>query len=129
MLFRSLLLAFALALSACSENSTGNSSTPSAAAPAPATAEESAGRSATVAASDAVTGIPECDNFLAAYERCVADKVPEASRGTFDTSLKQWKDSWKQMASDPNTKAMMPSVCAQSQAASAQSMQAYGCSF
>src|SRR5215472_17828453 len=49
-------------------------------------------------------GIPECDDFLTKYEACVSNKVPEAARAQYQTGLKQWRDSWKKMADNPQTK-------------------------
>src|ERR1043165_1196584 len=40
-------------------------------------------------------GIAECDDFIAKYEACVTGKVPEAARASYQTALKQWRESWE----------------------------------
>ena len=55
---------------------------------------------ATVAAADQI-GVPECDNFLNAYETCVTTKVPAAVRPGFTATMTTWRSEWKRMAADP----------------------------
>jgi hypothetical protein len=74
-------------------------------------------------------GVPECDDFLAKYEACVSGKVPEMARGAFDTSMKQWRDSWKKLAANPQTKGTLAAACKQSAEQAKTSMKAYGCEF
>lgn len=84
-------------------------------APAPATTGE------------AVTGIPECDDFLNAYQTCLADKVPEQTRDVMLQGIAQWKQSWKDMVQDETTKAQLPEVCTRAKESTKQVMEMYGC--
>ena len=77
--------------------------------------------------SDDKIGIAECDDYVAKYEACLTDKVPAASRGAFDSSIKQMRQSWKQAAANPQAKAALAGGCKQAHEASKQSMAAYSC--
>ena len=83
----------------------------------------------TTAASGDKIGIPECDDFLEKYEECVSDKVPEAARAQFNSSLKQWRDSWRTAASTPQGKASLAQGCKMVADQSRQSMKSFGCVF
>ena len=132
MLIRSSLLlcvACAILLVGCakSENNanqnaatTANTNRPAATAPAttaPATA-----------AADKI-GVPECDDFIAAYDACVSSKVPETARAQYKASIEQWRTSWKKLAENPNTRATLVSVCKQSAEQARTSMKTYNCTF
>jgi hypothetical protein len=99
---------------------TANSNKPAATAPAstaPATA-----------AADKI-GVPECDDFIAAYDACVSSKVPETVRAQYKTSIEQWRTSWKKLAENPNTKASLAAACKQSAEQARASMKTYNCTF
>ncbi|HYW70808.1 MAG TPA: hypothetical protein VE961_07230 [Pyrinomonadaceae bacterium] len=74
-------------------------------------------------------GIPECDDFLAKYEACVSGKVPEQARAAYANSLKQWKDSWKQLAANPQTKGSLAAACKQAREQQETALKSYGCSW
>jgi hypothetical protein len=90
------------------------------AAPATATKADTAGTK---------IGVPECDEFIAAYDACVSSKVPEAARAQYKSSIEQWRSSWRKLAENPNTKATLVSVCKQSAESARASMKTYGCTF
>jgi len=90
------------------------------AAPAPALTAGTAG---------AKIGVPECDEFIAAYDACVSSKVPEAARAQYKSSIEQWRSSWRKLAENPTTKATLVSVCKQSAESARASMKTYGCTF
>ena len=83
----------------------------------------------TTTASAEKIGIPECDEFLAAYENCVSGKVPEAARAQYKTSLEQWRSSWRKLAENPATKGTLAAACKQSAESARASMKSYGCTF
>ncbi len=118
-----------LSLAACSKSdapATADTAAPApAAAPAATPAAEPA--PAAVVAAATVTGIPECDNFLAAYEQCVMEKAPAEVRTQLATGIEQWKSAWQTMAANDATKASLPQVCQQTRDASVPGLQAYGC--
>jgi hypothetical protein len=72
-------------------------------------------------------GVPECDDFLKKYEACVKGKVPEAARAGFNTSMEQWRSSWKKLAENPQTKGTLANACKQSLESAKASMSAYSC--
>jgi len=74
-------------------------------------------------------GIPECDDFLAKYEACVTGKVPEAARATYQSSIKQWRDSWKQMAGNPQTKGALAAACKQAREQQETALKSYNCTW
>ena len=82
----------------------------------------------TTASADKI-GVPECDEFIAAYDACVSSKVPEAARAQFKTSIEQWRASWKKLAENPQTKGTLAAACKQSAEQARASMKAYNCTF
>jgi hypothetical protein len=100
-----------------STNSAGTSSSTAAASPV-----------ATVASADQI-GVPECDNFLNAYENCVTTKVPAAVRPGFQATMTAWRSEWKRLATDPQTKAGLVTACKTHMENARKQMQSYGCTF
>ena len=80
------------------------------------------------ASADAV-GVPECDEYLTKYEKCIKDKVPAAARPSLETSMKQTRDSWKSLAANPTTKAGLAQGCKQALETAKTAMGAYGCTW
>jgi hypothetical protein len=74
-------------------------------------------------------GVAECDDFLAKYEACVNNKVPEAARASFKSGMEQWRSSWKQLAANPQTKGSLAEACKKSLESSKQSLSAYSCAW
>ena len=74
-------------------------------------------------------GVPECDDFITKYEACISDKVPQAARAQFNSTLKQWRDSWRQAAATPQGKAGLAQGCKMSAEQARQSMKSFGCDF
>src|SRR5919106_4741204 len=68
-------------------------------------------RNATVTISGEQIGVPECDNFLNAYEACITSKVPEAARPQFQTTMTTWRSNWKQLGANPQTKPGLVQAC------------------
>jgi hypothetical protein len=134
----------ALLLAACggSDNATNNSSNATGAnktatttsTPAttttstPATPTASPASTTTASTGDKI-GVPECDDFIAKYEACISGKVPAAARAQFNSTLKQWRDSWRQAASTPQGKAGLAQGCKMSAEQARASMKSFGCEF
>ncbi len=74
-------------------------------------------------------GIAECDDFLAKYDDCVTKNVPEAQRAQYESSLKQWRDSWRQLAKNDMTKGTLTAACKQALEQAKTSMKSYNCTF
>jgi hypothetical protein len=90
--------------------------------------EEKTETTSAAATGDAI-GVPECDEYLTKYEKCVSEKVPEAARTQLKQSMDQWRSSWKQLASNPVTKSGLAQACKQQLEAAKSSMGAYGCTW
>ena len=129
MLRKSLLVFFILCaaiLIGCSKTETGNSNT--AADNSNKSGTSTSGTAGTTSSGDKI-GIPECDDFLAKYEACVSGKVPEQARAAYASSLKQWKDSWKQLAANPQTKGSLAAACKQAREQQETALKSYGCTW
>jgi hypothetical protein len=74
-------------------------------------------------------GIAECDDFLAKYDDCVTKNVPEAQRAQYESSLKQWRDSWRQLAKNDMTRGTLAAACKQALESAKSSMKSYNCTF
>lgn len=83
---------------------------------------------ATVAAAEQI-GVPECDNFLNAYESCVTTKVPAAVRPGFQATMTTWRAQWKRMAADPQTRPALVTACQNHLENARNQMKSYGCTF
>jgi len=122
-----LAAAFAVLLVACSKTeNTSNRNSNSA-----TTAQKSTGTSATsttASAGDKI-GVPECDDFIAKYESCVSGKVPEMARAQYQSAVKQWKESWKKLAENPQTKGSLASACKQAREQQEAALKSFGCTF
>ena len=119
--------AVALVLFACSKSeNTSNSNTNSS-----NTAQKSTGTSttSTTASTGDKIGVPECDDFIAKYEACVSGKVPEMARAQYQSAVKQWKESWKKLAENPQTKGSLTAACKQAAEQQAAALKSFGCTF
>jgi len=131
-MLRNCLLAFfmlcAVVLIGCSKTETMNNENKTAAANSAKPATTTTKTAAKEAAGEKI-GVPECDDFIAKYEACVSGKVPEMARAQYQTALKQWRDSWRKLAENPNTKGTLASACKQAAQQQAAALKTYGCAF
>ncbi|NMJ42644.1 hypothetical protein GWK16_15460 [Roseomonas sp. JC162] len=74
-------------------------------------------------------GVAECDDFLTKYDQCLNTNVPAANRAQVGAAVTQMRDSWRQMAQNPQTRPMLGPQCTQMAQQMAQSMSAYNCRF
>lgn len=74
-------------------------------------------------------GVAECDQYLAAYESCLKDKVPAAARDMMKSSFETTRASWRQAAATPEGRAGLATACKAARDAARQSMSSYGCQF
>ena len=124
-IFLPLCVMCALLLAACSTqevttNRASSAPAASSATPAAPTAPVSSGEK---------IGVPECDDFIAAYDACVSVKVPEVARAQYKTAIEQWRTSWKKLAENPTTKATLAAACKQSAEQARVSMKSFNCTF
>ena len=121
-------LVLAVGLFACSKSENMSNSNSSS---APATSEKpnNSGTTASASSSGEKIGVPECDDFIAKYDACVSGKVPEAARAQYKSAVAQWRESWKKLAENPQTKGTLAAACKQAADQQAAALKAYGCSF
>lgn len=127
-----LATAFAVVLVACSKTenaSNGNSNSNKTAGTAPSTAAPATSNGSTAASAGDKIGVAECDDFIAKYESCVSGKVPEIARAQYQSTIKQWKESWKKLAENPQTKGTLAAACKQAAAQQAAALKSFGCTF
>jgi len=74
-------------------------------------------------------GVPECDEYIAAYDACVSGKVPEVARAQYKTALDQLRTSWKKLADNPQTKPSLAVACKQATEQARTAMKTYNCTF
>ena len=72
-------------------------------------------------------GIEECDSFLTAYDNCVSNKVPEASRAQYKTAINTWRTEWKKLADNPQTRGTLATVCKNQMESARAQVKAFGC--
>ncbi len=74
-------------------------------------------------------GVPECDDYIAKYDACVSNKVPEAARAQYKTSIEQMQSSWKRLAGNPETRASLAQACKTATEQARTSMKSFNCDF
>ena len=126
--FLFLCLVSAIVLVGCSKSETTNQSATNSNANKAASATAPASTAPATASGEKI-GVPECDEFIAAYDACVSNKVPEAVRAQYKASIEQWRTSWRKLAANPNTKATLAAACKQSAEQARASMKTYNCTF
>src|SRR5262245_27689385 len=98
----------ALVLIGCSKSATetNRNAASSTTSPKPAASAPS-----TATASGEKIGVAECDEFITKYDACVNDKVTEAARAQYRQSIEQWRNSWRTLAANPQTRATLADAC------------------
>ena len=72
-------------------------------------------------------GIEECDSFLTAYDNCVSNKVPEATRAQYKNAINTWRTEWKKLADNPQTRGTLATVCKNQMETARAQVKAFGC--
>jgi hypothetical protein len=74
-------------------------------------------------------GIPECDEFVAKYEACITDHVPEAKQRQYRENIQAWAKVWKQRMVSSTPRDVVVGACKNHIIASRESMKSFGCEF
>lgn len=124
------ILCAALLLGCYKSETTNNSnlSTGSAQKPSLPASSPAAGNSSSTAGVEKV-GVPECDDFIAKYDACVSDKVPEMVRAQYKEILANWRKEWRKLAEDPATKSTLASYCKDAAEKARTSMSSFNCAW
>jgi len=121
-------LAFAVVLIGCSKTETTNENKMTG-TDKPASTTTSTPATTTASTSGDKIGVPECDDFIAKYDECVSNKVPEMARAQYKSAIQQWKTSWKQLAENPQTKGTLAAACKQAAEQQNAALKSFGCTF
>ena len=78
-------------------------------------------------ATDAITGVAVCDQFLCAYVQCVTESVPVQARLYLLSRIDRWKSAWRDMAANQATRDSLPRICRQVGESSRAALDAYDC--
>lgn len=74
-------------------------------------------------------GVPECDDYLSRYRRCIADKVPSDRRQSFEDGLSRTRESWKRLADNPGARPGLPQACSLARQTAQTTLKQYACSW
>lgn len=83
--------------------------------------------STTSAPSASSIGVPECDDYINKYEKCISSKVPEIARAPMKDAFDKTRAGWKAAASTPEGKQGLAMGCKMAADASKQVVAMYGC--
>lgn len=97
-----------------------------AAAPGGTNSSAPGGTNSSATAGDKI-GIEECDSFLTAYDNCVSNKVPEATRAQYKTAINTWRTEWKKLADNPQTRGTLATVCKNQMETARVQVKSFGC--
>jgi cell division protein FtsN len=87
----------------------------------------SEGSSSSSTASADSTGIPECDEYLTKYQKCIDDKVPAVARPGMGQAIDKMRATYKQSAANPAAKAGLAMGCKQALETTKTAMAQYNC--
>lgn len=124
-----LCMVFAIVLVGCSKSETNTNGSATSNSNKPAAASTTPASTTAATASGDKIGVPECDQYLTAYDACVSSKVPEAARAQYKSSLDQVRASWRKLADNPATKGTLAAACKQATETARTAMKSYGCTF
>ena len=115
----------AIVLVGCAKSETNNNGNANKAA---TTTTTPASTTSTTASANKI-GVPECDEYIAAYDACVSGKVPEVARAQYKAAFEQLRTSWKKLADNPQTKPSLAAACKQATEQARTAMKTYNCTF
>src|SRR5438270_4985336 len=120
-----LCLLMGLLLLACGGGASDNTANSSNAA---AGNGNKAANTSTAGTSGDKIGVPECDEYIAKVEACLA-KIPAAGQPAVKSSLDAMRKSWRDAAATPQGKAGLAAGCKQALETAKTTYSAYGCSW
>jgi hypothetical protein len=74
-------------------------------------------------------GVPECDEFIRAYAKCIDEKMPEPARKDLREALQEAADVFKEAAKIPGARSTLPKTCAEASKDVAETTAELGCEF
>ncbi|MBF0493331.1 MAG: hypothetical protein HQM15_11215 [Deltaproteobacteria bacterium] len=74
-------------------------------------------------------GVAECDDYIARYQKCVTEKVPEKAKKAYREGLEVTLNYWKTQTDTPEGKMGLVTACKVAYMGSRTTMAAFGCEF
>ena len=75
-------------------------------------------------------GVAECDDFIAKYEACITDHIPEVQKRQYRENIDAWRKSWRQLITgNQMSKEAMAATCKRHVLQSREGMKSFGCEF
>lgn len=72
-------------------------------------------------------GIAECDEFVAKYETCISDHVPDKEKRQYQENIDMWRRLWRDMAAKSDDKPGLAKVCKRKIEEAREAMQSFKC--
>ncbi len=78
-----------------------------------------------------LVGIPECDEYLFKFQRCMDEKAPASHRSTLESTFETLRDSWAKAADQANDRARqaLGATCKSMLVQVSRALAFYGCSW
>ena len=74
-------------------------------------------------------GVPECDDYLRNYIRCIEATMPEASRKPMRDAMTDAAKAWRDAAANPGTSAALAEGCRAATDAARSAFSTMGCTW
>jgi hypothetical protein len=74
-------------------------------------------------------GVPECDDYLRNYMRCIEESMPEGTRTTMRDTMKQVAKAWRDVAGNPGSTAALAEGCRTAGDAARSAFSSMGCTW
>jgi hypothetical protein len=74
-----------------------------------------------------MTGVPECDDYLVNYPRCVQSSAPAMAKASMMQGFEAQKQAWLEMAKTPETRMSLQVGCQVALTQGKTAMRMYGC--
>lgn len=74
-----------------------------------------------------MTGVPECDDYITNYPRCVQSSAPSMAKASMMQGFEVQKQAWLEMAKTPETRMSLQVGCQVALTQGKAAMKIYGC--
>lgn len=72
-------------------------------------------------------GVAECDDYIARYQKCIDEKIPERSKKAYKEVIDETVKYWKTQTESPEEKMGLVSACNVAYLGSRKTLAAFGC--
>jgi hypothetical protein len=91
-------------------------------------AKGSSNSAGATASSSEKIGIPECDDFIAKYNACISDHLPEAKKAEYKENIDAFARTWKQLMANSD-RSTVAAACKRHSDMARENMKSFGCEF